>query len=113
MKLRLVFSWLIFGTFAVWAAWMGGPDIEIEDRLISALWAGYFFWALYWGVPAVLRLWWRMRYMAFFSVGLWFVALLFLPFCCVVFSLFGGGIYQFLKTWWLHSRAKVQLLNKG
>jgi hypothetical protein len=65
---------------------------------------GYIGWALYWGVPACVMWWWRLvlRASAWMPVTFIGVIVSILPLIIVAFlySVWGGGLYQFARRWW-------------
>jgi hypothetical protein len=80
-----------------------GTQLVPEQPISAALLVGYIMWALFWGVPPVWR-WWRKR-----SAHLWTgcsvmgclftlsVSLALFLSSAWFYSLFGGGIYEFVK----------------
>lgn len=108
MQLKLYLSWLFFGVGAVLGAQLDVSNVPLSVRASSAFWAGYAFWALFWGVPVVFRWWWKRSSRGPLFLRLVLV-LMFLPLSCMLFSFYGGGIYLFLKTWWLVSKSKTRI----
>lgn len=88
------------------------PEGPVELTLNQHITVGYVLWALFWGAPAAWRLWRRFviapsaPWIGCSPIGLaWVLTAIFLLvgggwFYCLL----GGGIYQFLKHWWLVSR---------
>jgi hypothetical protein len=65
---------------------------------------GYVGWALYWGAPACVMGWWNLVLRASALLPVTFVGVIIsiLPMMIVAFlySVWGGGLYQFGKRWW-------------
>lgn len=83
----------------------------LEAVLGASLSMGYTFWALFWGVPGAWRLWRRLPsrppYMPgglFVFLIWWLLRIWVLVVGTWLYSLMGGGIYQFLKHWWAARR---------
>jgi hypothetical protein len=102
MKARLVLSWFFLLAGAAWGARLSYSGRASGDPLVSALSGGYLLWALYWGVPVVFRWWmgldfgreWQPRLLKFL------LGSLLVPLFSHLYGVFGGGLYQCLKTWW-------------
>jgi len=106
MRFKLFFSWVVLIAGAIYGANLSYSGRISADPLVSALSWGYLLWALYWGIPVVWR-WWRgyaaRNNQATSLLGqlLWFVLGLFIPLVGGYFyGVFGGAIYQFLRSWW-------------
>jgi hypothetical protein len=112
----ILISWIVLVTMGglsamVGVAAMGAHPVVAGTQPSATMTAlshflstGYEFWALYFGMPAS----WRFTRRAgrrLFGVGcfsgaalLWLAIALTL---CFVYSLMGGGVYQFARRWWL------------
>lgn len=62
-RLRLLVSSgaLVFGFFKGYAS-ATEQQLPLGDSLLATLVGGYVFWAIYWGWPLVMLLYWRTRY---------------------------------------------------
>jgi hypothetical protein len=88
------------------------PEVSPDLTLSQHLTIGYVLWALFWGLPASWRLWRKYIFNTnFLFVGCSPVGMAWglTAFCLLVlgsyfYCLFGGGIYQFFRHWWLVSR---------
>jgi hypothetical protein len=99
-NLKLHVSWLFFALGAYW-----GATSVPQGKLGAGLLVGYVVWSLFWGVPPVWR-WWRAKghqHFAAFQRGTSSWALrtalsfAFLMTAAYFVSVFGGGLYHFLK----------------
>lgn len=74
------------------------------DYIRTVAIVGYLGWALYWGAPACGMWWWSLvlRASAWMPVTFIGVIISILPMMIVAFlySVWGGGLYQFAKRWW-------------
>jgi len=108
MSRRLQWSWV----FLVAGALFGAESVRqvktpghTPNPVVMVVISAYLFWACYWGFPAFWR--WASRlaphasHLGHSKSGLiWLaIALGATVACGTYFSLFGGGIYQFLKAW--------------
>lgn len=114
---RILTSWIVFlGVGTIYALLLfsrleaaGLPSPA--DDLKRSLTAGYVGWSLFWGVPACLRflrrVWGKLFSIHVFSpvgcvligpvLGLSLIALVYYP-------LLGGGVFHFLRRWWLSGK---------
>lgn len=83
-------------------AW-GGWQLAPEQPVSAALLVGYVMWALFWGMPPVWR-WWRKQSRHLLTgctlVGCPLMLSVGVPLflaSAYFYSIFGGGIYQFVK----------------
>jgi hypothetical protein len=104
----ILISWMILagtGMISVLLLLLQPPPPSIVKVLTFFLFTGYCFWALYFGLAAC----WRIAIsMLGGTASMWIaIAVSMLPpgwilFCCaLLYALFGGGIYQFARRWWL------------
>lgn len=81
---------------------IAAPSIVLLFVLVS----GYLFWSMFWGVPVVWR--WTRRFTGYFqlpSINAGLAVWVILLSCCIslpltvaiYYSVFGGGIYQYLR----------------
>ncbi len=108
MSRRLQWSWVVLVVGALYGAefarQMKPPNVPLNP-LLMVLISAYLFWAVYWGFPVFWR--WASRFAHHTShIGhlengcIWLTITLALTISCgLYFSLFGGGIYQFVKAW--------------
>jgi|SRR3954464_14640378 len=96
---RLHLSWLVLAAGGLWGI---SHPIQPGNTMASALMAGYIAWALYWGVPPFWR-WWRrtcltaVRASTGGDLAQTAFALCVLLVGGYCFSVFGGGVYQFIR----------------
>lgn len=75
--------------------------------LVSSLIVGYTFWSLYWGIPPWVKLtakgYERVPKALVGIIGCSTLILLIVPVLLIAmgYSVFGGGIFHFLRRWWL------------
>lgn len=102
MKTRLTFSWLFLIAGGVYGAYLSYSGQVSADPLASALSTGYGLWGLYWGVPVVLPWWLGLHFGSEWRPRLFKLLLgcILVPFLSYLYGVLGGGLYQFLKTWW-------------
>lgn len=115
---RILWSWVIFLAFSGIYAWFvfqtfrgqaSSPPIDFV--LIKSAVAGYFAWSYYWGVPGCLgilrrlagkaRLFFGLSTMGCMAVGL-FLTFAFLT--LIYYPPLGGGLFHFLRRWWLSGK---------
>lgn len=108
---RTAVSWVVF-----WLSGLIGIMLitsDINERMVALTqWdyvrtvaiVGYIGWALYWGVRTCVTWWWKLvlRASAWMPVTVIGVIVSILPLIIVAFlySVWGGGLYQFAKRWW-------------
>ena len=109
---RILVSLAVFLVGAAISVQVMTPEGPVDPTVSQRIMNGYVLWALFWGAPAAWRLWRRFIFSkGSFLVGCsppglaWLLTAFFLlmvgGWC---YCLLGGGIYQFLRHWWLVSR---------
>lgn len=105
---RMHLSWLFLAAGGLWGISMsrngGGGS---SSNLQMALMIGYMVWSLYWGLPPFWGWWRRVWLNASGAVGCFSgglankiaIAITVLVFGSCLFSVFGGGIYHFVRHW--------------
>lgn len=82
------------------------PDVTAGKAITFFLTTGYFFWSTYFGLAACWRfaigqlsgiasIWLAVGCMSLITFGWMFLAF------ALLYAVLGGGIYQFLRRWWL------------
>ena len=100
-KTRL--SWAVFVAGGLAGLSMGNGPLNPEPPWVNALLCAYFAWSLYWGLPAA----WRHRRPVLTHLHHWITLkdqLAKWALCqsifwtwALLFSVFGGGLYQFFQ----------------
>ena len=111
----MAISWLVWigtGTFSVLMMTMvqQPKTPSVFSVFATFLVAGYLFWSLYFGLAAC----WRFALgMLTGTASIWIVIIMsMLPpgwiglVFAILYSWFGGGIYQFARRWWLLTQGR-------
>lgn len=109
---RIQISWFVFLAFGVLDGVFllnlrtASPPV---NQLLHCTFAGYWAWSMYWGVPGCIslfrRLWGRLPY-AFSMLGCTIVGIVVgvALIALVYYPPLGGGIFHFIRRWWLISK---------
>jgi len=108
MSRRLQWSWVFLVAGALYGAELVRqmkPHNPALNPILMIITSAYLFWSVYWGFPAFWR--WASRFghhashLGHLENGcVWLtIAFALTVTCGLYFSLFGGGIYHFLKAW--------------
>jgi hypothetical protein len=105
MRLRLHVSWLFLLAGALWGGTAAPRQHSPRSALAGALLVAYVVWSLYWGIPLFWR-YWRLHSHRLGNVLRGVPPPLRLALRCSLcvagayfFSVFGGGIYEFIRCW--------------